>query len=96
MPPPLAFYIQCRILVGLRNAATALRETVRSFIGASSMNLRTPALNRGQKGASRLQPRLLIVTVDRLGFRRTVICHQQALDGVSVAARKLLGVVEQK
>jgi hypothetical protein len=34
--------------------------------------------------------------VDRLGFRRTAICHQQALDGVSVAARKLLGVVGQK
>jgi hypothetical protein len=83
-------------LTRLRNEATALRETVRSFIGASSMNLRTPALNRGQKGASRLQPRLLIVTVDRLGFRRTAICHQQALDGVSVAARKLLGVVGQK
>ncbi|HEY6364246.1 MAG TPA: hypothetical protein VI585_05575 [Candidatus Binatia bacterium] len=51
MPPPLAFYIQCRMLVGLRNAATALRETVRSFSGANSMNLRTPALNRGAKGS---------------------------------------------
>ena len=26
MPPPLAFYIQCRILVELRNEATALRN----------------------------------------------------------------------
>ena len=30
MPPALAFYIQCRILVGRRNAATALREFQRS------------------------------------------------------------------
>jgi hypothetical protein len=36
MCPPLAFYIQCRILVGLRNAATPLRKE-REFSGHAAL-----------------------------------------------------------
>ena len=48
-------------------------ETAKSFSGASSPNLRTPTLSRGQKRASRLRRRSLTVTVDGLGVRKVGI-----------------------
>jgi hypothetical protein len=59
-------------LTRLRNEATALRNR-QEFQRGSSPNLQAPTLSREQKRASRLQQKLLTVTMGGLGFPRVRI-----------------------